>query len=211
MKTVRKYPVCQLLRQLISFVEAKAIYKKQMKKGTLQFHIDAYVHFFIDDQKFDSDYSGIWTSPQKALEVLSHFEGIISPDFSTYSDFPDPLKRWNTYRMRAFGLWLSENNISVINNVRWGEIETWDYCFDGLPNNSILAIGTVASGLKKLENRASFDNGLYELVKRTNPHTLIIYGSSNYQIFKELENRGIKIISFQSDTSKAFERSISYE
>ncbi|MCF0106739.1 MAG: DUF4417 domain-containing protein [Holdemanella sp.] len=62
----------------------------------------------------------------------------ITQDFSTFSDFPDPLKRWNTYRMRAFGVWLTRNNINVINNIRWGKEETWEYCFNGLLDNSIL-------------------------------------------------------------------------
>ena len=30
------------------------------------------------------------------------YSGIIAPDFSTYSDFPKPLKLWNIYRMNAF-------------------------------------------------------------------------------------------------------------
>ena len=41
-----------------------------------------------------------------------------TPDFSTYQDFPEPLKVYNTYRMRAFGYWLTKNGIKVINNIR---------------------------------------------------------------------------------------------
>ncbi len=108
--------------------------------------------------------------------------------------------------MRAFGLWLTSNNISAINNVRWGAEETWEYCFDGLPENSVLFIGTIASGLKNLSNRPIFNAGIKELVKRLHPHTLIIYGSANYPIFNELRENGTDIISFQSDTSIAFER-----
>jgi len=192
--------------KLISYVTAKGIYKKELAIGNSQFHIDAFVHFCIDDQKFDGVHSSIWHYPDKALDVLKHFSGVITPDFSTYADFPDPLKRWNTFRMRAFGLWLTKQGISVINNVRWGTIETWEYCFDGLPENSILFIGTVASRLRNLSNRPIFDSGLKELVNRLHPHTLIIYGSSNYPIFDELKENGINIISFQSDTSIAFER-----
>ena len=37
---------------------------------------------------------------------------------------------------------VSQNGISVINNVRRGGPETWKYCFDGLPINSVLCIGS---------------------------------------------------------------------
>lgn len=80
------------------------------------------------------------------------------------------------------------------------------FCFDGLPNNSILFIRTIASRLKKLDNRMVFYEGLLKLINRCHPNTLVIYGSSRYPIFNEVTNLGVHIISFQSDTSIAFER-----
>ena len=196
---------------LISFSNAKSIYKKELSIGNSQFHNNAFVHFCIDDQKFDGIKSGIWSNPYGALKILKHFSGVITPDFSTYADFPDPLKRWNTYRMRAFGLWLSQFQIPIINNVRWGDIETWDYCFDGLPTNSILFIGTVASGLRELSNRPLFDKGLLELIRRLHPHTLVIYGSTRYPIFNDIQKLGINIVAFPSDTSIAYGRGEQHE
>ena len=190
-------------KNLISYVDAKHIHKENIIKNP-DYHIDAYVHFYIDDQKFEGPKSGIWQYPEKTLDILRHFSGIITPDYSTFLDFPDPVKRYNTYRMRAFGYWIAQNGISVINNVRWGTEETWEYCFDGIPYNSIVAIGTVASKVRHLEYRPLFENGLKEMYRLLRPHTIIIYGSSNYSFFKELENIGVTIISFESDTSIGF-------
>jgi hypothetical protein len=189
--------------KLISYVEAKQLHKKNCKSNP-DYHIDAYVHFYIDDQKFDGPKSSVWLYPYKALDILRHFAGVITVDFSTNADFPDPFKRYNTYRMRAFGFWLGSQGISVINNVRWGTKETWDYCFDGIPYNSTVAIGTVASGIRKLENRPDFEAGLFKMVEVLKPHTIIVYGSANYACFKKLSDMGIRIISFPSDTSLAF-------
>ena len=190
-------------RKLISYVDAKHLHKEYSKINP-DYSIDAFVHFYIDDQKFDGSKSSIWFYPFKAVDILRHFAGVITPDFSTNADFPDPIKRYNTYRMRAFGFWLTTQGIQVINNVRWGTEETWDYCFDGIPYNSIVAIGTVASGIHKLENRPDFECGLFKMVERLKPHTIVIYGSANYECFKTLPKRGIRIISFPSDTSLAF-------
>ena len=201
-------PVCpctakDIPQKLISYVEAKHLHKINHNSRP-DYHIDAYVHFYIDDQKFDGPRSSVWLYPNKALEVLRHFTGVITTDFSTNADFPDPIKRYNTYRMRAFGFWLGSQGISVINNVRWGTEETWDYCFDGIPYNSIVSIGTVASGIKKLENRPDFEVGLFKMVEVLNPHTIVVYGSANYDCFKKLSDMGVRIISFPSDTSLAF-------
>ncbi len=168
------------------------------------YHIDALIGYYSDDHKWDGPRNGIWANPHKALEIIRHFSGAITPDFSTNADFPDPIKRYNTFRMRAFGFWLTKNGIPVINNVRWGTEETWEYCFDGIPYNSIVSIGTVASGLRLLKNRPDFATGLNKMVEVLNPHTILVYGSANYDCFKVLAEKGIKIISFPSETSLAF-------
>ena len=201
-------PICPLTAQeipqkLISYVEAKHLYKTRIRQEP-DFKHEAFVHFYIDDQKFDGKQSSIWLYPEKTYEILRHFSGVISPDFSTYSDFPDALKRYNIYRMRVFDYWLSKKGISVIFNTRWGFEETWAYCYDGIPQNGMVSIGTVASGIHKIENRILFEEGLFKMVERLSPKAIIVYGSANYACFKVLSDRGIPIISFPSQTSLAF-------
>lgn len=108
--------------------------------------------------------------------------------------------------MNAFGYWVGSLGISVISNVRWGTEETWRYCFDGNPHNSMLAIGTVASGIRLCRNRPLFENGLYEMARVLQPHTLVVYGSVNYPCFDRLREQGIQIVSFPSKTALVFER-----
>lgn len=187
---------------IITFTDAKAIYKKMLRKDK-NFFCDSFICFYEDDYKFDGE-RGIWNRPNQVLKILRHFAGAITPDFSTYQDFPDPLKRYNTYRMRVFGYWLGNNGIPVINNVRWGTCETYGYCFDGIPHNSVVAIGTVGGSPRKLEDRFRFENGLYKMVEVLHPHTIIVYGSSNYDCFKKLAENGIHIITFPSKTAEVF-------
>ena len=202
-------PMCpttatDLPKDIITWEETKAIYKKHRINGDLSFKHSAYVCWYIDDYKFDGP-RGIWHDCNFALKVLHHFAGVITPDFSTYQDFPEPLKIYNTYRMRAYGYWLGRNGINVINNVRWGTPETYRYCFDGIPENSIVAIGTCGGSPRKLIDRKRFEDGLNEMVKTLNPHTIIVYGSAKYECFEKLKEQGINIIDFPSKTAKAFE------
>lgn len=103
----------------------------------------------------------------------------------------------NTGTLRWYG---SFDNHQVINNVRWNTRESYSYCFDGLPVNSILAIGTVASNLSNSYNMIIFEEGLFELIHRLSPHTLLVYGSSNYECFNKLRSQGINIVTFPSKT-----------
>ena len=189
---------------IITYKEAKEIYSREMRRGNKCFSHLAFVCFFEDDWKFDST-SGIWFRSSRAYKILSHFAGIITPDFSTYQDFPYPLKLWNTYRMRAFGYWYGTIcGNAVYNNVRWGTSETYRYCFDGLPKHDIVVIGTVGGSPRKKIDRPRFEEGLNEMVRVLQPHTIIVYGSANYQCFKKLEKQGIRIITYSGKTSKAF-------
>lgn len=208
--TENDIPICpttakEIPHDVITWEEAKAIYKKHRIKKDLEFKRDAFVCWYIDDYKFDGP-RGIWHDYNFALKVLCHFAGVITPDFSTYQDFPEPLKIYNTYRMRAFGYWLGVNGIPVINNIRWGTSESFSYCFDGIEKNTIIAIGTCGGSPRKHIDRNRFENGLLELVERLQPHTIVVYGSANYNCFENLKEQGINIIAFSSETAEAFER-----
>ena len=189
--------------KIITWEEAKAIYKAHISKKDCDFKNDAFVCFYVDDFKFDGP-RGIWHDYKHALKVLRNFAGVITPDFSTYQDFPEPIKLYATYRMRLLGYWLGINDIKVINNVRWGTPETWSYCFEGIPINSVVAIGTVGGSPRKLVDRKRFEDGLYKMVEVLRPHTIIIYGSAQYDCFDKLRAMNINIVPFQSKTAKVF-------
>ncbi len=193
---------------LIAYDDAKTVYKKEVGKQNKDFYVDSFIHFYIDDYKFDGKRTSIWTFPSNALKIIRHFAGIITPDFSTYADFPDPIKRYNTYRMFAYGCWMNSLNIPVINNVRWGTYETWSYCFSGIPIGSTVAIGSVASGIRRLSSRPIFDEGLREMVSVVHPKKIIVYGSANYPLLHNLSDGGIEIISYPSKKSLAYKEVI---
>lgn len=204
-------PLCRsttsdIPKNIITYSEAKSIYAKEIRKSK-EFHNDSFVCFYEHDQFFDG-YNGIWFNPKKAYSILSHFEGIIAPDFSTYSDFPKPLRLYNYYRMNAFGHWYGQIcGKKVIVNARWNYRESFSYCFDGIKENEIIvAIGTVGSNLKRVESYYRFINGLEELIKSKKPKKIIIYGGLPVSILNQTFLKNIEIIRFQSKTDKAFKR-----
>lgn len=209
-------PICHttaksLPRQLISWREAKTLHNKEMQHNNKNYHVEAFIHFYVDDVKFDGVKSSIWLFPWEALKIIQHFEGVITPDFSTYQDFPEPIKIFATYQMRALGFWLGSMGIQVINNVRWGTAETWKYSFKGIPKHSLVAIGSSASELKKKMNMPLFEDGLMRMIEELQPMAIIVYGSANYQVFQDVRKRGIEIIQFDSERSVAYAKEVRNE
>ena len=194
----------EIPKEILTWEEARQFHKKSVYKNRSYF-CDAFICFYIDDYKFDGSRTSIWLFPQRALTILKHFRGIITPDFSTYQDFPYPLKIWNTFRMRAFGYWIGTQGLEVINNVRWGTPETYSYCFDGIDSNSIVAIGTVGGSPRKLIDRKRFEDGLDVMIQQLSPHTIIVYGSADYPCITNLEEKGINVITYKSATAKYYE------
>ncbi len=193
-------------KKLISIKDAEQLYMSEMKKGNKDFKYDAFIHPYIDDQAFDGRKEDYWDNPDSLVNLAKHFDGIITLDYSTYLDFPEPFKMWNVLRSRTLGIHTANSGIPTINNVRWGEEETWDYSFAGLPKHSMYAIGSVASGIRRKGYNKIFENGLMYMADKLEPNIIIVVGSDRHPAFDELRKRGIIIITFKSDTAKYYER-----
>ena len=114
-------------KELISFEKIKT---SKNKRG--------YIHFYNHDKIFEEF---IATVP-KFLKILSEYDGVITPDCSLAIGQLDYLQMTNTYFNRAVGVYLQRNGIPVIPTVRWSDEDSFRYCFNGLPTNSILAVST---------------------------------------------------------------------
>ena len=88
-------------------------FSKAMSRSCYDF--DCWVMFYEHDRKFER----LWRNPKQYLEKLKKFKGIISPDFSLYRNMPLVMQMWNTYRNRALSVWLQNNGIEIIPNVRF--------------------------------------------------------------------------------------------
>ena len=158
---------------------------------------DCWVVFYELDFKFER----LWNNPARYLNRLKKFEGVISPDFSLYRNMPLVMQMWNTYRGRAIAVWLQNNGIEVIPNVRFGDERTFSFCFDGVDENKTVAVGTHGC-IKRKEDKIFFKIGLARMVQRLTPKTIIVYGRAPDSIFKPYKDMGINVIAFESEFSK---------
>lgn len=151
------------------------------------------IHFFLDDYQFER----LWRSPQTYINMLSEFDCVLTPDFSLYTDMPKAMMIWNTYRSRLLGNFWQQEGLTVVPTVSWADEDSFDFCFDGLPLNSILAISTV--GVKQTEKATQiWIKGFEEMIENCHPKKLIVYGPKlDYDM-----TGGIDIIYFPNEQTE---------
>lgn len=171
-------------------------FSKAMAKTWNDF--DCWVMFYEHDVNFER----LWHNPKQYLAKLKKFKGIISPDFSLYRNMPLCMQMWNTYRGRAIAVWLQNNGVEIIPNVRFNDERTYEFCFDGIEKFKTVAVGTHGC-IKNRIDKDYFKDGLAEVVRRLSPRTIIVYGAAPDDIFKKYRDASINIMPFESEFSKS--------
>ena len=132
------------------------------------------VHFYIDDYRFGGMY--MWGRLQHIAEQVAVYKTVIAPDFSIYLDQSRILNLFQLYQNRVATAYWQSIGLQVIPSVSWGNADSFEYCFDGLPQQSILSIG----GLGNAHHPSMiqlWEYGVKLTIERLNPTALIIYGA----------------------------------
>ncbi|MDD3238187.1 MAG: DUF4417 domain-containing protein [Candidatus Gastranaerophilales bacterium] len=136
-------------------------------------------HFFLDDYRFER----CWKSPDSQIEELQKYQGVLSPDFSLYTNYPEAMQIWQVYRNRWCAAYWQSLGIKVIPTISWSDKGSYEFAFLGVEKSSIVAVSTV--GVLNDENaKALFVQGFEKMIKRLEPSQILIYGNT----LQELEN-----------------------
>lgn len=143
------------------------------KINTDQSNYERMVHFFLYDYKFEN----IWKKPDEYVEKLKKYKAVLSPDFSMYIEMNKALQLYNTFRNRWCGAYLASKDIKVIPTVNWGDENTFEFCFDGIPKGSIVAVSTymVHEHNNHADQKDFFMKGYEEMLRRIEPSKIICY------------------------------------
>ena len=132
------------------------------------------VNFYIDDVKFNR----IWNNPDKYLEHLRCFHSVTMPDFSISTGskgMPFALNIYNKYRNHALAWYFHMDGINVVPSICIADKDSYDWCFDGYPQHSVVSVCTNGR-VRSKDARIEFCNGFYEMVDRLQPTKVIIVG-----------------------------------
>lgn len=126
------------------------------------------VHFFVDDYRFRN----IYNNPEKSLEKFSQYAFLLTPDFSTYADMNQWRQLESVAHSRWCGAFWQSKGLIVIPTVTWSTPSSYQYCYDGIEEGSIVAIGMI--GCKN--NKTAFLRGYNEMLDRIHPKAIICFG-----------------------------------
>lgn len=132
---------------------------------------DVGIHFFLDDAQFVR----LWNSPDTYIPLLSRFRCLCAPDFSMYSDMPKVLQAYNHYRKHWTAAYWQELGLTVIPTISWSTPDSFEWCFDGEPENSVVAVGTAGTQASKA-SRAAFMEGYMAMLERLKPREVLVFG-----------------------------------
>lgn len=126
------------------------------------------VHFFVDDYRFE----GIYMHPERTLAKYSQYAFLLTPDFSTYADMDLWRQLESVAKNRWVGAYWQSKGLTVIPTISWSTPRSFDFCFDGVERNAIVAVSTLGCKRSKLQ----FMRGYNVMLDKLNPETIICFG-----------------------------------
>lgn len=154
------------------------------------------VHFFLDDYQF----TRLWTHPDAYIALLKQFKCVLSPDFSLYADFPRAMQIYNHYRKHWLAAYWQYHGINVIPTICWSNQNSFEWCFDGEPVGSTVAVSSIGTQ-KSRQTKKAFLDGYNAMLERLTPETIIFYG----KVPSECKGNIVEIKSFQEKFRKECE------
>lgn len=150
-------------------------------------HRNRLVHFFLYDYNFEK----MWKDPAPFIELLRPYKGVLTPDFSMYTEMPPAIQLYNTFRNRWCGAYLAQKGLRVVPTVNWGTEESFDFCFAGIEKGSVVAVSTYMfhEHGNHADQKDIFLKGYRELLRRIEPEYVICYSEP----FPEMEGNLIYV------------------
>lgn len=152
------------------------------------------VHFFLHDYQFER----VWNYPDRYISTLKKFAYVLSPQFSTYEDMPKITRIFNVYRNRWCGRYWQEWGIKVIPTFSYGGDENFEWCLDGLPKHSTIAVSTMGNG--RWGNFKGIFSIWDKIQTELEPKTILLYGKDLSKdlkgdniVFKQMINTKVAV------------------
>lgn len=137
-----------------------------------------YVHFYMHDKGF----ANVLTSTKHYVDLLRTYDGVITPDCTMLVGQAQCLLQTNTYFNRAVGVYLQKQGIPVIPNIRWSDESSFDYCFLGVPKNTIVSVSTHGC-IRTEEQKRLFRAGLSAMINELSPTDVLVHGYMPESVF----------------------------
>lgn len=180
-RSVGKYGIPLVKKQEIDLINIELIPCSNARYNDSEENRAKGIHFFVDDYRFE----GIYDNPERTLARYSQYSYLLTPDFSTYAE----MNIWRQIESVAMNRWCGaywqSKGLTVIPTISWSTPRSFDFCFDGVESESIVAVGMI--GCKN--NRLGYMRGYNAMLEKISPKAIICLGSP----FPEMEGNIISV------------------
>lgn len=127
-------------------------------------------HCFTSEKNFNR----LYVNFKEYEEILKRTKGIISADFNLYRNYPEHMLIDNCRYNRSVDYVLQQAGIPMIPTAGFAGESSWEWCFDGLPKSSTVAVTT--NTLYDKEAHRLFVGGINVMVKKIQPTAIVVCG-----------------------------------
>jgi hypothetical protein len=150
-----------LPKSVISFTEIGSVHNRR----------EHWVDHFVDDYHFNY----AWNNLDNKIPIYKQFGGVIGFDWSLDKEFQPALNLWHCTKCRNADFYMQKNGIEVIPVASWLDEESFDWCLDGLPEESSIAVSTNGC-LSDRKSLRCFLDGVKIVQDRLKPTQLVVCG-----------------------------------
>ncbi len=157
-------------------------------------------HCFTAEEHFHKLYNRF----EDYVPLLRQTKGLISADFSLYRDYDEKILIDNCRANRLVDYALQQADIPMIPTAGFAGESSWEWCFDGLPLNSTVAITTNCLGRDKEAHRL-FVGGVNTMIAKIQPTAIVVCGKCPDWLEKKFPD--IQIVKIKNYSQLWHERS----
>lgn len=180
-QTVGKWGIPLIKKQEICIDDIKLVACSDTRGNDNEVNKQKGVHFFVDDYRFE----GIYQNPERTLSRYSQYKFLLTPDFSTYAEMDLWRQLKSVAKNRWVGAYWQSKGLTVIPTISWSTARSFEFCFDGVEQESTVAIGMI--GCK--QSKRAFMRGYNEMLEHIKPKSIIVFGN----LFSEMRGNIITV------------------
>ncbi len=137
------------------------------------------IHGFGEDKDLEGYF---WRRLEQTTSRIKDCQLLIAPDFSLFVDpWLNTFNRFQVFKSRVVCALWQACGLPAVPLVSWGNVDSFEYCLEGLPQKSVLALSATSClhcrGAWRLWRHA-----VITVAKSLNPTRLIIYGNPDLAI-----------------------------
>lgn len=136
-------------------------------------------HCFTAEKNFHRLYKNF----REYEEFFPKIKGLISADFNMYRNYDEKILIDNCLKNRMVDYALQQAGVPMIPTAGFAGESTWEWCFDGLPKNSTVAVTT--NTLYDKESNRLFIGGINAIVEKLQPTAIVVCGKCPEWIAKK--------------------------